>query len=102
MNSRVSNAGWQAPTRCHAPSNRSGYSQNVLVLVGVQTGFGSLFRGWAAELINHPREVVEAALAHVIQKVEAAYARSDPFERHRQLRDGWFAYVVGGARSAGR
>ena len=48
------------------------------------------------------REVVEAALAHVIQKVEAAYARSDPFERRRQLRDGWSAYVVGGARSAGR
>ena len=31
-----------------------------------------------------PREVIEAALAHVVQnKVEAAYVRSDLFERRR-------------------
>ena len=30
-------------------------------------------------------------------KVEAAYARSDPFERRRQLMDDWSAYVGGGA-----
>ena len=48
----------------------------------------STFRDWAAEETNHPREVVEAALAHVVQnKVELAYARSDLFERHRQLMD---------------
>ena len=33
---------------------------------------------------------MEAALAHVVQnKVEAAYARSDVFERRRQLMDDW-------------
>ena len=38
-------------------------------------------------------EVIEAALAHVIQnKVEAAYARSDLFER-RRLMDDWAAYL---------
>ena len=47
------------------------------------------------------REVVEAVV-HVIQKVEAAYARSNLFERRRQLMDDWSAYVVGGARSTGR
>ena len=42
------------------------------------------FRDWAAEETNHPREVVEAGLANVVQnKVEAAYARSDLFERRR-------------------
>ena len=57
----------------------------------------------SAEETNHPREVVEAALAHVVQnKVEAAYARSDLFERRRQLMDDWSAYVDGGAGSAGR
>ena len=68
---------------------------------GVQAvphGFLSSFRDWAAEETNHPREVVEAALAHVIQnKVEAAYARSDLFERRRRLMDDWSAYVADGA-----
>ena len=59
-------------------------------------GFRSTFRDWAAEETNHPREVVEAALAHVVQnKVEAAYARSDLFERRRRLMDDWSAYVGG-------
>src|SRR5262249_52607121 len=41
-------------------------------------GFRSTFRTWAAERTNFPREVVEAALAHVIgDKVEAAYQRGD-------------------------
>ena len=44
-----------------------------------------------------PREVAEAALAHVVgNKVEAAYARSDLFERRRQLMNDWAAYVGGG------
>ena len=37
----------------------------------------SSFRDWAEET-DHPREVIEAALAHMVQNpVEAAYARSD-------------------------
>ena len=39
--------------------------------------------------------MIEAALAHVIQnKVEAAYARSDLFERRRRLMDDWAAYLA--------
>ena len=46
------------------------------------------------EAPNHPREVVEATLAHVVQnKVEAAYARSDLFERRRQLMDECATYL---------
>ena len=49
-------------------------------------------RDSAAERIDHPREVIEAALAHVVpNKVEAAYARSDLFERRRLLMDDWAA-----------
>ena len=37
-------------------------------------------------MTDHPREVVEAALANVVHdKVAAAYARSDLFERRRSL-----------------
>ena len=58
----------------------------------VPHGFRSTFRDWAAEETEHPREVIEAALAHVVQnRVEAAYARSDLFERRRRLMEDWAA-----------
>ena len=62
----------------------------------VAHGFRSSFRDWAAEQTDHPREVIEAALAHVVSnKVEAAYARSDLFERRRRLMHDWAAYLNG-------
>ena len=66
----------------------------ALEVPAVPHGFRSTFRDWAAERTNHPREVIEAALAHVVvNQVEAAYARSDLFERRRLLMDDWFAWV---------
>ena len=68
-------------------------------VAAVPHGFRSSFRDWAAEETDHPREVIEAALAHVVQnKVEAAYARSDLFERRRLLMDDWAAYLDQGRR----
>ena len=68
-------------------------------IAAVAHGFRSSFRDWAAERTDHPREVIEAALAHVVQnKVEAAYARSDLFERRRLLMDDWAAYLAGRGR----
>ena len=65
-------------------------------IAAVPHGFRSSFRDWAAEETDHPREVIEAALAHVVQnKVEAAYARSDLFERRRRLMDDWAEYLAG-------
>ena len=62
--------------------------------------FRSSFRDWAAERTNTPREVVEAALAHTVQNpTEAAYARSDLFERRRRLMDVWAAYLNGQPKS---
>jgi integrase len=58
-------------------------------------GFRSAFRDWAAESTNFPNEVCEAALAHVIEnKVEAAYRRSDLFDKRRQLMDAWAAFCA--------
>ena len=43
---------------------------------------------------DHPREVIEAALAHVVwNRVKAPYARSDLFERRRVLMDDWARYL---------
>ena len=64
-------------------------------IAAVAHGFRSSFRDWAAERTDHSREVIEAALAHVAgNKVEAAYARSDLFERRRALMDDWEAYLA--------
>ena len=68
-------------------------------IAAVPHGFRSSFRDWAAEETDHPREVVEAALAHVVRNpVEAAYMRSDLFERRRVLMNQWAAYLAGGGR----
>ena len=68
-------------------------------IAAVPHGFRSSFRDWAAEKTDHPREVVEAALAHVVQnKVEAAYLRTDLFERRRRLMNDWAAYLAGERR----
>ena len=65
-------------------------------IAAVPHGFRSSFRDWAAEETDHPREVVEAALAHVVKnKVEAAYMRTDLFERRRRLMNDWSAYLAG-------
>jgi integrase len=62
-------------------------------------GFRTSFRTWAQEQTDAPREVAEAALAHTIRnQAEAAYARSDLFERRRTLMEGW-ASMVGGESS---
>ncbi len=53
-------------------------------------GFRSTFRDWAAEATGSPREIAEAALAHTNKdKVEAAYLRSDHFDRRRDLMAAW-------------
>ena len=71
-------------------------------IAAVPYGFRSTFRDWAAEETNHPREVIEAALAHVIQnQVEAAYARSDLFERRLLLMDEWANVLRPTVSSAG-
>ena len=60
----------------------------------VPHGFRSSFRDWGAERTNAPRAVLESALAHVVgNKVEAAYARSDLFERRRKLMEAWANYL---------
>ena len=66
-----------------------------LEIAAVPHGFRSSFRDWAAEETDHPREVIEAALAHVVQnKVEAAYRRTDLFERRRRLMNDWETYLA--------
>ena len=56
-------------------------------------GFRTSFKTWTMEQTDTPWAVGEAALAHTIgNSVEAAYARSDLFERRRTLMQDWADY----------
>jgi integrase len=56
-------------------------------------GFRSSFRDWAGNETHFPRELAEAALAHVVgDKAEQAYRRSDALEKRRALMEAWAAY----------
>ncbi|MGJ0426214.1 tyrosine-type recombinase/integrase [Methylocystis sp.] len=58
-------------------------------------GFRSSFRDWAGDCTHFPREVIEAALAHVVEsKVEAAYRRSDALEKRRELMEAWARFCA--------
>lgn len=58
-------------------------------------GFRSSFRDWCGET-GHPREVAEAALAHLSgDQTERAYARSDLFERRRGVMKAWDRFCHG-------
>lgn len=58
-------------------------------------GFRTSFRVWCAEATATPREIAEQALAHTLtNKVEAAYRRTDLFEKRRELMQRWSAFCA--------
>ena len=86
------------------PSARGGPLNEVAIaklvreleIGAVPHGFRSSFRDWAAECSDAPREVCELALAHVnTNAIEAAYRRTDLFERRRALMEQWAAFLAG-------
>lgn len=63
-------------------------------------GFRSSFKDWAAETIEFPNELSEAALAHTIpNKTEAAYRRSTMLEKRRVMMKAWGAFCEGDKRA---
>lgn len=75
---------------------RMGGATNVTV-----HGFRSTFRDWAGDRTEFARDVVEAALAHVIgNKAEAAYRRSDALEKRRRLMQAWADVCAGKVQSS--
>jgi integrase len=62
-------------------------------------GFRSTFRDWAGDKTNFPREVAEAALAHLIgDEAERAYRRGDALDKRRRLMEAWAGYLLGEAQ----
>ena len=58
-------------------------------------GFRSSFKNWTLEQTDTPWAVSEAALAHILgNSTEQAYARSDLFQRRRDLMQQWADYLT--------
>ena len=58
-------------------------------------GFRATFKTWASERTSFPRELIEAALAHVMgDKVEAAYQRGYLLEKRRRLMEAWAEFCT--------
>lgn len=56
-------------------------------------GFRSCFKDWATDETSHQREIIEAALAHVVgDHAEQAYRRTDALAKRRLLMDDWAEY----------
>lgn len=59
-------------------------------------GFRSTFRDWTGEETHFPREIAEAALAHVVgDATERAYRRGDALEKRRSLMTAWAGFCEG-------
>jgi len=57
-------------------------------------GFRSAFTDWSSEKTRFPKEVADKALAHKLpNKVEAAYRRTDFFEKRRNLMARWAEFL---------
>ena len=89
-------AGILSATNCTHPTDLTSFLSAcptrlldfLLAVLAVAHGFRSSFRDYAAVRTHTPHAVMEAALAHTVRnKAEAAYARSDLFEKRRALMD---------------
>ncbi len=61
-------------------------------------GFRSSFTDWAAETTDFPKEVADKALAHKLSnQVEAAYRRTDFFDKRRDLMAHWAEFLDDGS-----
>lgn len=63
-------------------------------------GLRSSFRDWAGDHTNYPRDVAEAALAHVLtDKTEAAYRRGTALEKRREMMEEWSRYCASSVKA---
>jgi integrase len=59
-------------------------------------GYRSTFKDWATDCTGTQKEIIEAALAHVIgDKTEEAYRRTDAIIKRGVLMDAWASYCGG-------
>ncbi|PZQ45820.1 MAG: integrase [Rhodovulum sulfidophilum] len=60
----------------------------------VPHGLRATFRTWAQDHTEFPREMAEAALAHVVRGTEGTYARGDQFKKRGDMMQAWAAFLI--------
>lgn len=60
----------------------------------VPHGWRSTFRDWSGDHTGYPRDICEAALAHIVGGVEGAYRRGEAVERRRPLMSEWAQFLA--------
>ncbi|OYX60119.1 MAG: integrase [Novosphingobium sp. 32-60-15] len=74
----------------------AGYLDPVQRKIATAHGFRSTFRTWAAEQTSYPREIAEAALAHINQnRTEASYLHTDHRAKRADLLQLWGKFCEG-------
>jgi integrase len=61
-------------------------------------GMRSSFRDWCGDCTSFPREIAEAALAHIVGGVEGDYRRGTALAKRRELMAQWADFAVGTPR----
>jgi len=84
----------------HSPRGKVLSDMTLLMIVrrmgaaATPHGMRSTFKDWASEMTNHPRELIEVALAHIPgDSSEMAYWRGDVLERRRALMQDWAQFI---------
>jgi integrase len=57
-------------------------------------GMRSTFRDWCGDETSFPREIAEAALAHIVKGVEGDYRRGSALAKRRELMAAWARFAV--------
>jgi integrase len=84
-----------------SPSSLRALLRRMKIKTTTVHGFRNSFRDWSGEATNFPREVAEAALAHVVgDQTERAYRRGDALEKRRLLMESWAGFI-GSPKEAG-
>lgn len=78
-----------------ADEDGKGWIDPVSKRPAVPYGLRATFRTWAQDHTEFPREMAEAALAHVVGGTEGAYARGSQFEKRGEMMRAWEEFVLG-------
>jgi len=100
----VDKAGEGSPDALVFPGERAGRPMSDMTMSKAQKlvapgtvphGWRSTFRDWAAEATDHPADVCEAALAHLIGNATTrSYQRGTMLDKRRALMEDWAAYLA--------
>ena len=64
----------------------------------VPHGFRATFKDWAQDTTDHPREIIETAMAHVVgDQTERSYRRTDALAKRRVLMEDWGRFCSQGS-----